>query len=346
MPLNLQKYRSTIPHGACHLKHFLTVSLLAVFGILAAAAAAADPIEVTTSAVALDRNDASRRSLGPLTYLGGLRLRSSDRRFGGLSGLEVSQDGQRLLAVSDKGFWFSADLVFAEDGRLSGLSNADFTRMQGGDGKQLGRRFLQDAEALARDGADYVVSFEGAHRIWRYPVAQGVTAAAAPTHVIPGLRSLPSNGGIEALTVLRPGVLLAISEEGRTPDGDLRGWLIDGDLHDNISFVTTGRFKPTDLAVLPSGDLLVLERSFSGLGGFGSRLSLIGKDAIAAGARLSGREIARFRAPIIVDNFEGLAVARVGARTLLYIVSDDNFSTFQRNLLLMFEIDEAQLTLQ
>lgn len=317
--------------------------LAAASGIVAAAPAWAEPIEVTTSSVALDRRDATRQTLGPLTYLGGLRLRSSSRIFGGLSGLEVSEDGRRLLAISDRGFWFSADLVFGEDGRLSGLTNTDFSRMRGRDGKPLARRFLQDAEALARDGEDYFVAFEGAHRIWRYSAAQGPAAAGEPTHALPGLRGLPSNGGLEALTVLRPGVLLALSEDGRTPEGDLQGWLIDGEQHDEVSFVTQGRFKPTDLAVLPSGDLLVLERSFSGLGGFGARLSVIDRATVVPGERLAGREIARFRAPLVVDNFEGLAVVEVGGRTLVFIVSDDNFSAFQRNLLLMFELDETQL---
>lgn len=324
----------------------MKLGFLAALGLLAAAPASAEPIEVTTSSVALDRRDAARQTLGPLTYLGGLRLRSSSRIFGGLSGLEVSEDGRRLLAISDRGFWFSANLVFGGDGRLSGLTNTDLSRMRGRDGKPLTRRFLQDAEALARDGEDYLVAFEGAHRIWRYSAARGAAAAGEPTHAVPGLRGLPSNGGLEALTVLGPGVLLALSEDGRTPEGDLRGWFIDGAKHDEVSFVTQGRFKPTDLAVLPSGDLLVLERSFSGLGGFGARLSVIDRETVLPGARLSGREIARFRAPLVVDNFEGLAVVEVGGRTLLYIVSDDNFSAFQRNLLLMFELDESQLTSQ
>ncbi len=105
--------------------------LAAASGIVAAAPAWAEPIEVTTSSVALDRRDATRQTLGPLTYLGGLRLRSSSRIFGGLSGLEISEDGRRLLAISDRGFWFSADLVFGADGRLSGLSNSFFSRMRG-----------------------------------------------------------------------------------------------------------------------------------------------------------------------------------------------------------------------
>jgi hypothetical protein len=90
----------------------------------------------------------------------------------------------------------------------------------------------------------------------------------------------------------------------------------------------------------------VLERSFSALGGFGSRLRLIDGETVIPGARLVGREIARFRAPLVVDNFEGLAVVEVAGRTLLFIVSDDNFNSFQRNLLLMFELDETRISPQ
>ncbi|MBT3627577.1 MAG: esterase-like activity of phytase family protein, partial [Rhodospirillaceae bacterium] len=43
--------------------------------------------------------------------------------------------------------------------------------------------------------------------------------------------------------------------------------------------------------------------------------------------------------PLTVDNMEGIAVRRDGAgHTLVYLVSDDNFSVLQRTLLLMFEL--------
>lgn len=54
------------------------------------------------------------------------------------------------------------------------------------------------------------------------------------------------------------------------------------------------------------------------------------------------RELATLRPPLTVDNFEGLAVREEGAeanrRTFLYIVSDDNFSSGQRTLLMKFEV--------
>ena len=40
-----------------------------------------------------------------------------------------------------------------------------------------------------------------------------------------------------------------------------------------------------------------------------------------------------------IDNMEGLAVRRgANGETLLYMMSDNNFSRFQRTLLLMFEL--------
>ena len=54
-----------------------------------------------------------------------------------------------------------------------------------------------------------------------------------------------------------------------------------------------------------------------------------------------GREIARLGPTLTIDNMEGIA-ARRGARgeTLLYLVSDDNFTVLQRTLLHMFELQD------
>ena len=62
---------------------------------------------------------------------------------------------------------------------------------------------------------------------------------------------------------------------------------------------------------------------------------------IAPGADLKGTVIATLAPPLSVDNFEGIE-ARKGEQgeTIVYLISDDNFSDRQRTYLLMFELRE------
>ena len=91
--------------------------------------------------------------------------------------------------------------------------------------------------------------------------------------------------------------------------------------------------------ILPDGDLVVVERRASILGGFGARIVRVPGASIEAGAELSGTELAVLEPPVTTDNFEGISVvATPDGRTLLYLVSDDNLWGFQRTLLMMFEI--------
>ena len=89
----------------------------------------------------------------------------------------------------------------------------------------------------------------------------------------------------------------------------------------------------------PAGDILVLERRYTLIGGVAALLRRLPQESIRRGARLDGAEIARLQPPLNVDNMEGIAVRRNGAGgTLIYLLSDDNYSVLQRTLLLMFEL--------
>jgi hypothetical protein len=61
---------------------------------------------------------------------------------------------------------------------------------------------------------------------------------------------------------------------------------------------------------------------------------------IAPGAVVEGREIFSADMSHQIDNLEGLAVHRNDGRTILTLVSDDNFSPLQRTLLLQFTLME------
>ncbi|MEE9545852.1 MAG: esterase-like activity of phytase family protein, partial [Rhodospirillales bacterium] len=113
----------------------------------------------------------------------------------------------------------------------------------------------------------------------------------------------------------------------------------NGEPWSKLTYETGGLFSPTAAATLPGGDVIVLERRFSLIEGIAIRVLLVAKTAWQPEALVRGAEIALIKPPLGVDNFEGLAVRRADSgETLLYMISDDNFSTGQRTLLMMFEL--------
>lgn len=276
--------------------------------------------------------------VGGLLFLGGFDLSSDDPRFGGLSGLDVSPDGARLYAVSDQGYWITANLAHDADGRLAAAGSWRSVPLLTPRGHTV-NLLQQDAEGLVRnpDGS-FLVSFEGAHRIWRYPSDLSTPPRPMPTPL--GLAKAPFNRGLEAITVLADGTVFGVTEDQDNEDDSLKGWLMKNGVAQAVSYVPADGFSPTGLATLPDGDVLLLERQFD-LVRKHARVVRIEKAALTAGAQVRGGAVADLRRPLPLDNFEGLAVRRdAEGQTLLYLVSDDNFLPFQRTLLLQFRLSE------
>jgi hypothetical protein len=82
----------------------------------------------------------------------------------------------------------------------------------------------------------------------------------------------------------------------------------------------------------------VLDRAFSLPFQFANRISIVPARQLRPGHVAHGRLIAELAAPLIHDNFEGVAVTREGADTILWLVSDDNQFMLQRSLLLKFRL--------
>ena len=302
--------------------------------------AGADPLVLSADPVSLHAEDDSVDRVGALRYLGGFRLRSPDAAFGGLSGLDISPDGARVRFVSDAGYWVRAALRHAPDGRLAGIGGAEIGRLIAPDGRPVARKSEADAESLARLDGGIAVAFERDHRIWLYrgspnPFLSKPVAVDPP----PELRGAPANKGAEAFAVLPDGRPVIIAEDF-PPDGPVTyGWIRTGGGWQRFDYERTGLFVPTGAAVLPDGDLLVLERRFTYIGGVASRLARVPRSSLKPGALVRGRELARLEPPFVVDNFEGVAVRRdERGRTLIYLVSDDNFNVLQRTLLLLFAV--------
>lgn len=305
--------------------------------------AEATPLNISSRSHILDSDDTTRVEFGKLEYLSGIVMRSDNEDFGGLSGLQISPDGRRLLAVTDRGKWLTAELVY-EDARLTGLANAQIEPLVGRDGRMLDGRGNVDAEALILvqpenlAGPAYV-SFEGNHRIWLYP--DGLRARPIPVATPGQLMMAPENKGLEALARRGDGALITLTEAWLDDAGNPIGWLIDNNNTGALRLRRHNDFSPTDLAFLPDGDLLVLERRYTRVGGPGMQIRLIKADSLMPEAVLDGEVLINLAARYGIDNFEGLAVRQNGdGETIIYLVSDDNFNPLQKNLLLMFKLKQ------
>ena len=305
---------------------------------LAPGLAAAEPLAIVAAPVPLSAAEPDRDTVGRLRYRGGLHLQADDSRFGGLSALGISADGGRLVALSDAGHRFSARLVYDRAGNLAGLRDADLGSLAGLDGRPLSSKADADAESMSPGvEGEIIVAFERRHRLWRY--RPGV-AVPEPLPEPEEMSDLPFNNGVEALTLLADGSLLALSEGKRGRDVVV-GWISDRKGWSVLTYRAADGFRVTGAATHPGGDVLVLERLYKLRGENAIRLKRIAAATIKAGARLDGETIAELRPPLTMDNFEGIE-ARRGPRdeVLVYLISDDNFSAEQRTLLMMFELLE------
>ena len=319
---------------------------LCLLVVLCAAFAGAMPASGQSQRVPLsyDRPDLTR--VGALEWRGGVALSYADNGFGGLSALDIADDGRTLTAISDAGDWLRFALEHDSRGHLVAARLLDGAPLNDVDGRPFRRKRDRDAESLARlpDGS-FVVSVEQRHRLLFYPAADPPFSLPPRWLALPPeLHGMSGNGGIEALTPLADGRLLALSEKLGLGDGTLRGWIGDGRRWSPLRYRPAGSFNPTGAATLPDGDILVLERRVSMLGGFAARLVRITPAAIARAAAdvsttLQGTEIARLEQPLNVDNFEGITTYHAAnGETLVYLVSDDNFFALQRTLLLVFAL--------
>jgi hypothetical protein len=258
----------------------------------------------------------------------------------------VLGDGERFIAVTDKGWWLRGRLLY-EGTRPVGVAEAEMAPILGADGKPLAARGWFDTESIAVDGGTLYVGVERVNQIVRFNYARdGLLARGTPIAVPPGVKSLPFNKGLEALvfvprTLPLGGTLIAISERGLDAAKNSLAFLIGGPTPGNFSIKRTDDYDISDAAMLPGGDLVLLERKFGWTSGLAVRLRRIALGAIKPGAVADGSTMFEADLGYEIDNMEGLSIHRTaGGETVLTLISDDNFSAIQRTLLLQFALAE------
>ncbi len=217
--------------------------------------------------------------------------------------------------------------------------------MRGPDGRPITTRGGFDSESIARDGSLVYIGLERVNQVLRFDFSKGFTRARGEVVALPAAAGrLPFNQGLEALAFVPKGMplagtLIALSERGLDPKGNLIGFLVGGPSPGQFSVRRTDKYDISDAVLLPSGELLLLERKLSWIAGIGIRIRRIALSALAPGAVVDGPSIFEAHLGEEIDNMEGIdAHITPEGDTVLTMVSDDNFSLLQRTLLLQFTL--------
>ena len=269
---------------------------------------------------------AAPKRAGPFAVVGAWRMTGQHFWFGSYSALVALDDGT-LLAGSDRGW----TLRFAPPG--DAVTPPMFAPFE-----MARKRRLIDLEALARDPATGAIwaAFENNNVIARKK-PDGAIAGIAPL----AMRNWPLNGGAEAMARLPDGRFVVLAEAtgaaGRHPALLFPRDPLAGGAPLEFAYGSSGGFVPVDMAALPDGRVLVLERRVAWRlpPGFAGRVVLADPASIRAGATWRGKVLADLAPPMPTDNYEGIAaIARPDGSVAVWLISDDNRMAIQRTLLL------------
>ncbi len=328
----------------------LTIALTIVNGPIASAqgplyATAPTRIEIdATPITSFDNRDPSKTRFGALEFRGGLALTSKNTAFGGVSAIHIEPDGEHFLAITDHGSWLRGRIVY-QDGKPAAIADAEMAPILGSDGKPLAARGWYDVEALTeRDGIFYI-GIERVEQIVRLDYRRdGFLARGEPIPVPSDFKTFTYNKSLECLAAPPQGAplaggLIVVTERSLDSSRNLRSFLLTGGRVERFSVKRSDDFDVSDCTILPPDDLLLLERRYSPMRGVGMRIRRIPLATIKEGALVDGRSMIEADLAYQIDNMEGIAVHRnLRGETILTLVSDDNFSIIERNLLLQFAI--------
>ena len=133
--------------------------------------------------------------------------------------------------------------------------------------------------------------------------------------------------------------LIVVTEHSLDSAGNLRSFVLSMDKVTRFGVKRTDDFDVSDCTVLSQNELLLLERRASPARGIAIRIRRVPLADIKEGAVVDGRSMFEADLAYQIDNMEGIGVHHNSAgETIVTLVSDDNFSIIQRNLLLQFSV--------
>jgi len=256
------------------------------------------------------------------------------KRFGGLSGLEMTPDGSRFWVLGDTGTIGTGTFRRDASGLIAGVNLDSYgPLLYSNKGLPLPESH-SDAEglALAADGRLYA-SFEIYTRVRRI-LPDPFRTGYLPDN--PPFKRMQLNKSLEALAIAADGSLWTLPEHSGALDRPFPVYRFRHGAWDQpFSIPRRGDFVPSGADFGPDGRYYLLERDFQGILGFRSRVRVF----TFQGDRIASEEtLIETKAPVF-DNLEGLAVWRdPGGAIRLTMVSDNNFNPLQRTELVEYRL--------
>lgn len=259
----------------------------------------------------------------PAGFLSSFAWTMEDANFGGLSAIELSDDGRSFLAITDRGYWTRGTLTRDGAGIITAVSAQPMTPLRGKGAAPLDdRRNDSEGLAVARDGTVYI-SFESVARVLRYDRIDG-PAANLPTPA--EFDAMQVNSALEALAIGSDGTLYTLPERSGKMDRPFPVYRFrNGKWDQPFDLRRDGGFLAVGADIGPDGRFYLLEREFHGLAGFASRVR-----SFALSDKGLSDERTEFESPTGQhDNLEGISVWRDASGAIrLTMISDDNFYFF------------------
>jgi hypothetical protein len=302
-----------------------------------------ETIQINSRLIPNFRVGSDQTRFGDFEFIGGLELSSPSAMLGAMSAIRLSADRNRFLGVMDTGYWYAGRFERGPEGKLIGIADFTVSPILDAEGESSEEKWRVDAEGLALRGDEVLVSFERRSRVDVYRA--NAPGSSKPSGSLPlqiPLKELRNNRGLEAIMVAPEasalaGQVVVVSEKSLNASGDIYAAVLTGPSKGVFFVKRHPPYDVTDGDFLPNGDLLLLERRFSIAEGIGMRIRRIDGSRLGPGNLVDGPVLLEADFGEQIDNMEGLDVSTDDAgQIFVTLVSDDNHSILQRNLVLEF----------
>ena len=268
--------------------------------------------------------------------LGSFEINLNIPEMGGLSALKITDFGEKFVAISDKGKYFTGIVDRNHSGLISNLNVFKTGSLLNSSGEPLSGRNTDSESLTTTQREGFYISFESNDRIMFHKNLNS-PGEFLPKHS--DFKRFDKNKGLEAIASNSLDEIYAIPEAPPEGDADYPLYKLVNDKWTIFSrFTPSKKFLVTDAVFLPDNSLLLLERDYNWGVGFKMQLRIL----TLAADTITGQNII-FSLDSGLHNYEGISIWQDKYENYyITLVSDNNFLPFINSKLKEFKLKKIQ----